>query len=136
MVLLHISTAANHWRCANISWHVSVIFTLQDSNMANNMLSNLYKGTPGSLTSTPASSPGHQLKANKSASYPGSPKKTESDNESLQLGNITMEVTSDIEEAAIRRIKEQESASLAQSTKVWRWKWFAAFQEGGFFVQT
>ena len=88
--------------------------------MANNMLSNLYKGTPGWITSTPASNPGHQLKAvNKSASYPGSPKKTESDNESLQLGNITMEVTSDIEEAAKRRIKEQEMASLSESTKVY-----------------
>ncbi len=89
--------------------------------MANNMLSNLYKKTPGSMTSTPASSPGQPLrsKANKSASYPGSPRRNEdSDDESLQLGNITMEVTSDVEEAAIRRIREQSlvtnSSAIAQ----------------------
>ncbi|XP_072031899.1 nuclear valosin-containing protein-like [Amphiura filiformis] len=82
---------------------------VKDTNMANNMLSNLYMKTPGSMTNTPASSPGQPLsKASRSASYPGSPKKNEdSDNESLQLGNITMEITSDVEEAAARKLREQ-----------------------------
>ena len=76
--------------------------------MANNMLSNLYKGN------TPVAN----SKDMRPQSYPGTPKRRDSDTDSIQLGNVSIDISSDVEEAAARKIRAEKRKAHEQANSL------------------